>query len=125
MTKKIITYRDLLEAKQELKTEITAQEDKILNNKLVQFTSSINNGNFSLIDSLQDSLSSIGLKNILASPLGNLLGTYLLSNKYTRKYFIGFTIVKESIPYALQKLKEIINSAEKNDTHTTIAKDKE
>jgi len=112
MTKKINSYRDLLEAKQELKAEISAQEAKIHNNKLIQFTSALSDKH-SLKNSLQSTLSSIGLKDVITSPLGSLLSTYLLSNRVIRKYFIGYTIFKETVPYAFKKLKSMINEADK------------
>lgn len=111
MNNKISTYQDLLNAKKELKEEISLQEAEFQNNKLVKFASSFDKGE-SLKGSVLESLTSVGFKDIVTSPLGSLLSTYLLSNKVIRKYFIGFTILKETIPYAFQKLKDMANEIE-------------
>ena len=111
MNNKISTYQDLLDAKKELKEEISLQESEFQNNKLVKFVSSLDKGE-SLKGSVLETVSSIGFKDIITSPLGSLLSTYLLSNKVIRKYFIGFTILKETIPYAFRKLKDMANEIE-------------
>lgn len=108
MNNKINTYQDLLDAKKELKEEIFLQEADFKNNKLVKFTSSFDKGK-ALKGTVLETISSVGFKDIITSPLGSLLSTYLLSNKVIRKYFIGYTILKETIPYAFQKLKDMAN----------------
>jgi len=111
MNKKITSYQDLLDAKQDLKIDIALQETEFQNNKFVKFASSFDKGK-SLKGSVLESLTSVGFKDIITSPLGSLLSTYLLSNKVIRKYFIGFTILKETIPYAFKKLKDMANEIE-------------
>ena len=111
MNKRIMTYQDLLNAKTELKAEISLQETDFKNNKFIKFASSFD-GSKSLKGSVFETLSSVGFKDIISSPLGSLLSTYLLSNKLIRKYFIGYTILKETIPYAFQKLKDMANEVE-------------
>lgn len=111
MNNKISTYQDLLDAKKELKVDISLQENEFKNNKFVKFVSSLDKGE-SIKGSVLETISSIGFKDIITSPLGSLLSTYLLSNKVIRKYFIGFTILKETIPFALQKLKDLANEIE-------------
>ena len=111
MNKKISTYQDLLNAKKKLKEEISLQEAEFKNNKLVKFVSSVDSGE-SIKGSVLETISSVGFKDIITSPLGSLLSTYLLSNKVIRKYFIGFTILKETIPYAFRKLKDLANEVE-------------
>ena len=92
MNKKITTYQDLLDAKNELKEEISLQEIEFQNNKFIKFATSMDRGE-PLKGTVLESLSSVGFKDIITSPLGSLLSTYLLSNKVIRKYFIGFTIL--------------------------------
>ena len=111
MNNKISTYQDLLNVKKELKEEISLQEADFQNNKLVKFASSLDKGE-SLKGSVLETISSVGFKDIITSPLGSLLSTYLLSNKTIRKYFIGYTILRETIPYAFQKLKDMANEIE-------------
>jgi len=115
MNKKITSYQDLLDAKQNLKAEISLQETEFQNNKFVKFATSIDKGE-PLKGTILESLSSVVCKDIITSPLGSLLSTYLLSNKVIRKYFIGFTILKETIPYAFRKLKDMANEFESS-TH--------
>lgn len=111
MKKNITSYQDLLVVKDNLKDEIDAQEFEIKNNKFLKFSTTIMSGE-SIKSSVFDTLKSIELKEIITSPIGNLLSTYLLSNKIIRKYFVGFIIVKETLPYALQKLKDLLDQVE-------------
>lgn len=111
MYKSINTYQELITAKKELKLEVTTLEEEIKDNKLLKFSTSIIEGK-SLKEPILDSLQSLDLKNILASPLGNLATTFLLSNKFIRKYFIAFSIIKETVPYAFTKIKELIEQSE-------------
>ena len=113
--KKITSYQDLLDAKNDLKEDISLQEADLQNNKFIKFVTSIDKG-APLKGTILESISSVGFKDIITSPLGSLLSTYLLSNKVIRKYFIGFTILKETIPYAFRKLKDMANEFESS-TH--------
>ncbi len=108
MKKNITSYQDLLIAKDDLKDEISAQEFEIKNNKFLKFSSTVISGK-PLKNKIFDTISSVELKDIITSPLGNLLSTYLLSNKTIRKYFVAYTILKETVPYAFQKLKDILD----------------
>ena len=101
----ITTYQDLILAKKELKKDINFIEDDLKNNRIVKLSSTIIGGKFN-----KNSISNaFDLKGILSSPIGKFASTVLLSNKFIRKYFIAFVIIKESVPYALGKLKEIID----------------
>ena len=111
MNRDIKTYQDLINAKKELKLEISIAEDKLKDNKIFKFSSAIIDGK-SLKEPIINSLSSIDLKSILTSPLGNLLNTFLLTNKFVRKYFVAFTIIKETVPYAFNKLKDMMEETE-------------
>lgn len=106
----ISSYEDLMNFKQDLKSEISRQELEIKNNKFLKISSSIFNGE-SIKQPLFESFSSIDLKGILSSPIANILSTFLMSNKITRKYFISFTIIKEMVPFAIEKIKEIIDQS--------------
>jgi len=98
--KNISTYQDLLDAKQDLREEVNLLEDDIRNNNIVKISSSIVDGTF-MKESLFDSFTNINFKNIISSPLSNIasivISNLLLSNKKLRKYFIAFTIAKDSI----------------------------
>ena len=72
MNKKISTYQDLLNAKKELKEEISLQEAEFKNNKLVKLASSVDSGE-SIKGSVLETISSVGFKDIITSPLGSLL----------------------------------------------------
>lgn len=120
MNTNITSYDDLIKAKKTLKQEITTVESSIKNNKVLKFSSSIIEGK-SLKEPLLESLGGLDLKNVLTSPLGSLASTFLLSNKYVRKYFVAFTILKETVPYAFGKIKEMIEQYEvsKDDSNQT------
>ena len=115
MSENITTYQDLIAAKTALKNEISTAEEEIKNNKILKFSTSILEGK-SLKEPLLDSLSSLNLKNILTSPLGSVFSTFLLSNKFVRKYFITFSIIKETVPYAFEKIKEMIDQSNVSNT---------
>lgn len=104
----INSYEDLINFKQDLKSEISQQESEFKNNKFLKITSSVFNGE-SIKQPLFESISSIDLKGILSSPIANILSTFLMSNKVARKYFISFTIIKEMVPFAMDKIRKIIN----------------
>ena len=111
MARKITTYQELVAARTELKREVGTVEDEIKNNKTIRFTSSILDGK-SLKEPLIESLHGLDLKSILTSPLGSLASTFFLTNKYVRKYFVAFSIIKETVPYAYKKMKEMIDNQE-------------
>lgn len=111
MNKSITSYQELIVAKTKLRQEVSTLEDEIKSNKVLKFSSTIIEGK-SLKEPLLETLDSLNLKNILTSPLGNLATTFLLTNKFIRKYFIAFSIIKETIPYAYSKIKELIDQNE-------------
>ncbi len=108
MSKNITTYQELITAKTDLKSEVSILEKELKSNKILKVFTSIFEGK-SLKEPLLDS---IDLKSILASTLGNLASTFLLSNKFIRKYFIAFSIIKETVPYAFNKIKEMMDQNE-------------
>lgn len=111
MSANITSYKDLIEAKKVLKQDISKVEYSIKENKILKLSSSILGGK-SLKTPILETLGELNLTNILASPLGNLASTFLLSNKYVRKYFVAFTIIKETVPYAYSKLKDMLEEIE-------------
>ena len=119
MAKNISTYQELIAARTELKSEVSSIEHEIKNNKIIQFSSSIIDGK-SLKEPLIESLHGFDLKSIWTSPIGSLASTFFLTNKYIRKYFIAFSIIKETIPYAFKKVKEMIDNQEYSKKHTNL-----
>ena len=110
---RITTYQDLILAKQEIKQDINFIEEDLRNNNIIKLSTTIIGGKFNK----SSIFNSLDLKGILSSPLGKFASTLLLSNKFIRKYFVAFVVVKETVPYALSKIKEIIdvNSSGKDD----------
>lgn len=103
MKRKRKTFDDLLRIKLDLKYEISGLESEIKDNKFLKISSSFL-GEESLKDSIFDSISSVSIKELLKGPLAKLLSTFLMSNKITRKYFVPFTIIKEMIPFVIEKI---------------------
>lgn len=103
----ISTYQDLLNAKRSIKEEVSLIEEDLSNNNFVKITSSIFEGE-NIKGSIFDSFNMLNLRTITSSPLGSLIGhvvgNIFLSNKTLRKYFIIFTVVKDSI-FALNEYK--------------------
>lgn len=108
MNDTITSYEELLNSKQNLKIEIEELEGQIKDHKLIKLTN-VFSGNKSSKDAILESISSIGIKDVLNSPLGNIATTFFLTNKFFRKYFVGFTILKQTIPYAFTKLKDLLD----------------
>ena len=119
MKKEKTSYEDLLRLKQDLKYEISDLESEIKNNKILKLSSSFLNEE-SIKEPLFESLSSLNLKDLLLGPIGKLLSTFLMSNKISRKYFVPFVIIKELIPFVLDKIGKIVDQndlAKKESTH--------
>lgn len=108
MVKKKTSFEDLLRLKQNSKIEISELESKIKNNKILKLSSSFLNEE-SMKEPLFETLSSINLKDLLSGPFAKIISTFLMSNKIARKYFISFTIVKEMIPFILEKIKSFVD----------------
>ena len=108
MKNNISTYSELLQAKKSLKSEISKNELEIKSNKFLKLTSAIGSGD-SIKKTVLETVTSVNLKELISSPIGNMASTFLLTNKSVRKYFIAFTILKETIPYAFDKLKSTLN----------------
>lgn len=103
---KITTFEELNLAKQNLTNTIKDQEEEILNNPLLSIPAAIFQGG-SLRGSLKSSLESISLENYKKAAM-NILGTALMSNKRTRKFFVGFIIAKEMVPFVMDKLNQYV-----------------
>ena len=107
MSKKIETYQDLIDSKKDLRKEVISIESGIKNNRIVQF-SNLLVSNKSLKSSTLDSYHLPHVKDLIASPIGNIVSTFLLSNKKIRKYFIAFVVIREAVPFAVSEIKKII-----------------
>lgn len=118
MGKEITSYKDLLRAQQELKLEIYELESEIGKNKILKLASFFFSEE-SVKEPLFESLSSMNFKNLISGSLANLLSTFLMSNKVTRKYFISFTVFKELAPYLLEKIKSMIDQNDLDAKRTT------
>lgn len=104
----IKSYEDLKAARNQLKTIIKEQEQSFNNNPIVKIADAIKNKESiktSLFENLPDLKFETGEK---------LLSSFLLTNKVTRKYFAGYLVAKEMIPYLFDKIKSIVNSKDKN-----------
>ena len=99
--------KELNEARAKLRLEIASQEIELLEHPFISVP-------LALIDStsvkgtLQESMESLSLGNYKNAILG-LVGTVLLANRRTRKFFIAFMVAKELVPFLVQK----VNSAMK------------
>lgn len=103
---KITTFNELNLAKQKLANTIKKQEQEFLDSPLLSIASTIFQGG-SVRSSLKHSMESISLENYKSAAM-NLISTVLMANKKTRKFFVGFIIAKEMIPFILDKLNEYV-----------------
>lgn len=103
---KITTFEELNAAKQKLANTIKKQEEEFLSSPLLSIVSTIFQGG-SVRNSLKHSMESISLENYKKAAM-NLLSTVLMANKRTRKFFVGFIIAKEMVPFILEKVNEYV-----------------
>lgn len=82
------------------------QEEEILSSPLFSIPAAILKGG-SVSGSFKSSLESISLEHYKKAAL-SLLSTVLMSNKRTRKFFVGFIIAKEMVPFVLDKINEYV-----------------
>ena len=104
---KIHSYKDLMNAKILLRSEIEEQENSFMNNPVFKISSSFFKGN-SFKNSFQKSFESLSLDDIKKTG-ENLLSTVLMANKKTRKFFIAFIIAKEMVPFVFMKINEVFS----------------
>lgn len=103
---RITSFEELNLAKQKLADTIRRQEEEILDNPILSIVTSIIQGG-SFKTSLKDSVESISLDHYKKAAM-SLLSTVLMANKRTRKFFVGFIIAKEMVPFILEKLNEYV-----------------
>jgi len=103
---KITTFEELNLAKKDLSNTIKAQEDEILNNPLFTIPAALFQGG-SVKGSLKSSMDSISLDHYKKAAL-SMLSTVLMANKRTRKFFVGFIIAKEMVPFIMNKVNEFV-----------------
>ena len=104
----IESYEDLQAARNQLKVIIKEQEQSFNDNPMVKIADAIKNK-----DSIKSSLFE-NLPDLKFETGEKIISSFLLTNKVTRKYFAGYLVAKEMIPYIFDKIKGIVNSKEKN-----------
>lgn len=115
----INSYEELKEIKQELKLELEEQVSTLKESNFVKIasffnkeepaTSKTDTNEGSAMGSIGQTLASLDLKEFIKSPLGSLLGSFLIRNRSTRKFFIAFIVGKEMFPFLLTKFKEMLS----------------
>ena len=103
---RITTFDELNLAKQKLARTIEKQEDEFLNSPLLSIVTGIFQSG-SVRNSLKQSMELISFEHYKKAAL-NLLGTVLMANKRTRKFFVAFIIAKEMVPFILEKVNEYV-----------------
>lgn len=104
----IKSYEDLQAAKKDLKSVIKEQEQSFKDNPIVKIADSLKNK-----DAIKNTLFE-NIPEINFTTGEKLISSFLLTNKVTRKYFAGYLVVKEMIPYIYDKVKGLVNSKEKS-----------
>lgn len=115
----IKTFDELRAEKNRLKSEISDIEMDFKSSPVLKISSAIFGKDKHANSAFKRPLSFLtkGNDNALTTGLvhttESLLGTFLISNKLTRKYFIGYTIAKEMIPFAVKKFNEVFKEKTK------------
>ena len=102
----ITSLAELNLAKQELTRKIKEQEDEILNSPVLAIARGLFQGG-SIRHSLKHSMESVSVESYKKAAM-NLLSTALMANRRTRKFFVGFIIAKEMVPFILEKVNEYV-----------------
>lgn len=102
----ITSFKELNIAKHHLQEDLKTQEDEILNSPLFSIPAAILKGG-SVSGSFKNSLESFSLEHYKKAAM-SLLSTVLMSNRRTRKFFVGFIIAKEMVPFILDKVNEYV-----------------
>ena len=97
----ITSFDELQQVRKNLKEVIEEQETSLKNSPLVKISNSLSNTS-SLTESLKDGFSDINFKSA-----ETIVSSLLLTFKSTRKYFVGFLIAKEMVPFMINKVKEL------------------
>ena len=98
----IKSFHELVTAKQKLKEEIEYQEEEILQHPLYRIPSTLLQGG-----GIKSSVESVSLEDYKKAAI-KLLSAVLMANKHTRKFFVGFIIAKEMVPFIVDKVNEYI-----------------
>jgi len=109
----IHSFEDLQREIKSLKETINEQEVYFKESPVVKIAATLS-GKKSLKSLLSTNFTK---ENIMSD--SKLVNTILLSNKFTRKYFVGFTIAKEIIPYTFHKIAKIFKKDDQDDTDDT------
>ena len=99
----IESFEDLKFAQEQIRKDNKVIEQSIKENPVLKISSSLLGGG-SVKNTFVNSLSG---ENKHAG--SKMIKTLLLASKFTRKYFIGYTIAKEMIPYTLDKISGLVN----------------
>jgi len=102
---RIRSINDLNRARQVLRNKIAEQEQQLLGHPVISIPLSFLETS-SVKGSIQTAMESISLDNYKHAMM-SLISTVLLANRKTRKFFIGFVIAKELVPYVLHKVEEM------------------
>jgi len=98
----IESFDDLKFAQEQLRLDNENIELSFKDNPVVKISSSLLGGN-SVKDTFVNNLS-VGNRKSGAK----MIKALLLASKVTRKYFIGYTIAKEMVPYTLHKVNDLL-----------------
>lgn len=97
----IDSFEDLEFAREQIKKDLKEQEMSFKQNPVVKISSSLLGAN-GIQENFTNKLS-VGNRRSGS----NMVNTLLLASKFTRKYFIAYTIAKEMVPFTLNKIKGI------------------
>lgn len=100
----IESFEDLKFAQEQIRKDNKDIELSIKENPIVKISTSLLGGE-SVKDTFVNNLSSSSKKQTGAK----MIKALLLASKVTRKYFVGYTIAKEMVPYTLHKVNQLLH----------------
>ena len=101
----IESFEDLKFAQDQIKKDNNEIELSFKENPIVKISSSLFGGGGGSVKEIFANNLSVGNRQ----PGAKMIKTLLLANKFTRKYFVGYTIAKEMVPYTLHKVNQLLH----------------
>jgi len=105
----ICSFKELQIARVNLKQTIKTQEESFRNNPISKIASSFNDSK-SVSKSLKEGFSNLNLQSA-----ETIISSLFLALKSTRKYYIGYIVAREMIPFVIEKVNEIASLKKKRE----------
>ena len=101
----IESFEDLKFAQEQIRKDNEDIELAFKDNPVIKISSSLLGG-----ESIKETISNNLFTGDRRQSGAKMIKALLLANKFTRKYFVGYTIAKEMVPYTLHKVNQLLHN---------------